>query len=427
MNKENLGPFRIFTNSRYTLYFSGQLVSFCGTWMQQVALAWYTYEITKSPFWLAVVGVSAQLPSLIVMPVAGVLADRMNRHKIIITTQILAMIQAAVLAYLTLTNQVAVPHLILLGVVAGIINSFDMPARSAFVISLVDKEELAGAVAMNSSLLNVTRLIGPAIAGFIVAAWGAGICFLANAISYVAVIGALLLIRGDFRPKPKENRGVVHELKEGLAYTWNSDSLRPILLLVSIFGLGASAYMLLLPVFVKQIGGNANTLGYLMSASAAGSLAGTLTLAARKTVHGLGRWVMVSSFIFAFLLVGFSFITSFWPAMIVITFIGATMMLMMAACSTILQSTVDEDKRGRVMSLFAMSFMGTAPLGGMISGAVADHFGFHATVMGCGVYCLLTALFFASRIPCQKAPEVVEETEESEETEGKARDKVLVS
>lgn len=395
MKNENLGPFRIFANSRYSLYFGGQLVSFVGTWMQQVALAWYTYELTKSPFLLAVVGVSAQLPSLLIMPFAGVLADRLNRHKIIITTQVLAMVQASVLAYLTLTHQVAVPHLIILGICAGIINSFDMPSRSAFVINLVSKDELPAAVAMNSSLMNVTRLIGPALAGFIVAAWGAGICFLLNALSYFAVIIALLLIRGDFRPKPKEKRGVIEELKEGLAYTYRTKPLRSVLLLVSVLGLGASAYMLLLPVFVKQIGGEAQTLGYLMAASAAGSLTGTLTLASLKSTKGLGKWVVGSSFLFALALIGFSFIKSFWPAVFAIAFIGATMMLMMAVCSTILQSEVEEDKRGRVMSLFAMSFMGTAPLGGMISGYVADHIGFHATVMGCGVYCLIVAALFA--------------------------------
>ncbi|MBX9669966.1 MAG: MFS transporter [Candidatus Obscuribacterales bacterium] len=400
MQTDNLGPFRIFGNARYSLYFAGQLISFVGTWMQQVALAWYTYEITKSAFLLAVVGVSTQLPALLVMPIAGVLADRLNRHKIIITTQILAMVQATVLTYLTLTNQVQVPHLILLGIIAGIINSFDMPARSAFVISLVEKKDLPAAVAMNSSLLNITRLIGPALAGFIVAAFGAGICFLLNAVSYVAVIVALLLIKGNFRAKPKSSSlGVLGELKEGLSYTWSTSPIRAVLLLVCIFGIGAASYILLLPVFVKQIGGDANTLGYLMSASAAGSLVGTLTLASRKSVLGLGKWVVASAILFSLALIGFSFINSFWPAIVGLSFIGAMMMLMMASCSTILQSVVEEDKRGRVMSFFAMSFMGTAPLGGMVSGYVANHFGFQTTVMGCGVYCLTIALIFSSLMP----------------------------
>ncbi len=399
MDSVKYRPFAIFANTNYSLYFGGQLVSLVGTWMQQVALAWYTYELTKSPFLLAVVGVSSQLPSLVVMPIAGVFADRVNRHKIIITTQILAMLQASLLTYLTLTHQVQVSHLILLGVFAGLINSFDMPARSAFAINLVDKEELASAVAMNSSLMNITRLIGPALAGFIVGAWGAGICFLLNAASYVAVICALLMIRGNFTPKSKEKRGVFDELKDGLKYTWNTSPIRAVLLLVCIVGLGASGYMLLLPMFVKQIGGDANTLGYLMSASAAGSLVGTLTLAARKSVLGLGKWVAVSSILFSIGMIIFSTLTSFWPAIVVIMFIGATMMLMMAACSTILQSIVEEDKRGRVMALFAMSFMGAAPFGGMISGAVADRFGFHATVMGCGIYCLTVSLIFAFLMP----------------------------
>jgi MFS family permease len=423
MNKENLGPFRIFANTNYSLYFGGQLVSFVGTWMQQVALAWYTYELTRSPFLLAVVGVSAQLPSLIVMPFAGVMADRMNRHKIIVTTQTLAMIQASILAYLTLTQQVAVPHLIALGVFAGIINSFDMPARSAFVINLVSKDDLPAAVAMNSSLMNITRLIGPAMAGFIVAAWGAGICFLLNGASYVAVILALFLIRGNFHPKPKAKKGMFDELKEGLAYTYQIEPLRYVLMLVLTFGLGASAYILLLPMFVKQIGGEAQTLGYLMSASAAGSLAGTLLLASRKSVKGLGKWVVIASFLFSLALIGFSQIDSFWPAVFAIAFIGATMMLMMAACSTILQSVVDEDKRGRVMSLFAMSFMGTAPFGGMIAGWIADHYGFQKTVMGCGIYCLLTIAFFACKFMSrpEEPPEqpVEQEANESDSAPGR--------
>lgn len=374
-------------------------MSLVGTWMQQVALAWFTYELTKSPFWLAVVGVSAQLPSLLVMPIAGVFADRVNRHKIIITTQILAMVQASLLTYLTLTAQVQVSHLILLGIFAGVINSFDMPARSAFSINLVSREDLASAVAMNSSLMNITRLIGPALAGFIVGAWGAGICFLLNAASYVAVIIALLMIRGDFHVNEKEKGGIFDELKDGLSYAWRTAPIRAILLLVSTIGLGASGYMLLMPMFVKQIGGGAHTLGYLMSASAAGSLAGTLTLASRKSVDGLGRWVVISSILFSLTMIGFSFINSFWPAIGAVSFIGATMMLMMAACSTILQSVVEEDKRGRVMALFAMSFMGAAPFGGLISGAVADHFGFQITVMGCGIYSLTVALVFAYLIP----------------------------
>lgn len=425
MNKENLGPFKIFANYRYTLYFGGQLVSFVGTWMQQVALAWFTYELTGSPFLLAVVGVSAQLPALVAMPIAGVAADRMNRHKIIIATQVLAMAQAFTLAYLTLTNQVEVWHLVALGVFVGLVNSFDMPARSAFVINLVDRDELHSAVAMNSSLLNITRLIGPALAGFIIGAWGAGMCFLANAFTYIAVIIALLLIRGDFRPKETEKRAVIDELKEGFAYVYRTVPIRSVLLLVCVLGLGASAYMLLLPVFVKQIGGDAKTLGYLMSASAAGSLAGTLTLAARKSAVGLVSWVVVAALLFACAVIGFAFVRSFWPAIGVISIIGATMMLMMAACSTILQSVVDEDKRGRVMSLFAMSFMGAAPLGGVLGGAVADRFGFHTTVLGCGIYCLFVASLFA--LGAHKVQAAVEDVYKKNGLEKTPRERPVVS
>ena len=394
-------PFRVFSNRDYSLYFGGQLVSQVGTWMQQIALSWLTYKLTGSALMLAIVGVSGQLPALLVMPLAGVLSDRFNRHRIIVLTQVCAMAQASGLAFLTLSHRLQIWHLIALGIVMGVINAFDMPVRSAFVVSMVKrKQDLPAAIAMNSSLMNVSRLLGPAIAGFVVAALGEGMCFAINAASYVAVIVALLFIRGNFDPTPRTQRGsVLAELKDGLLYAARTTPIRAPILLLAIFGFGGMAYAMLLPVFVKSIAGNANTLGYLSSASAFGSVLGTAFLATRKSVIGLGRLALASSFIYAAALFVFGFANSLWFALPALSVLGAAMMLQMGCCNTILQSVVEEDKRGRVMSLFTMAFMATVPLGSLAGGAIASRFGFHAMVFACSGYCFLVALLFAHHMP----------------------------
>ncbi len=410
--KEKSGIFAIFKNKNYALYFGGQFISLVGTWMQMVALSWFTYTLTNSPLMLAIVGASSQLPSLVVMPFAGVFADRLDRKKVIVVVQVLAMLQASLLAFLTITNQVQVWHLISLGVFAGVINAFDMPTRSAFVFDLVDKkEDLPAAIAMNSTLMNVTRLIGPALAGFIVAALGTGMCFLINAASYIAVILALLLIKHKTKSDPEvrsedasasvsaKDPSIIRELKAGLDYVAKTRSVRQLIVHLGIFGIGGMAYAMLLPVFVHKIGGDSNTLGYLMSGSAIGSLCATILLASRKTVVGLGRWITISSFAYSILLIGFSFVSSFWPAMILLAAIGACMMLQMASINTILQTIVDEDKRGRVMSLFTMAFMGAAPIGSLGAGALADKIGLSNTILGCGIYCLIVSIMFYRALP----------------------------
>lgn len=396
--------FSVFSHRRYSLYFGGQLVSLIGTWMQQVALSWLVFSVTKSPFWLAVVGVAGQLPSLLIMPFAGVFADRFNRHKIILATQLLMMVQAGALALLTLTHNVHVSYLFALSLFGGVLNAFDLPTRSAFVVGLVEnKEDLPQAIAMNSTLMNVTRLIGPALAGFIVAAAGEGFCFLLNALSYIAVIGALLMIKGNFEPEKRERNGLISELKEGLSYTWNTLPVRALILLLGAMGMGGMAYALLLPVFVKHIGGDANTLGYLMSASATGSLVGTVMLAKRGKVVGLGRWIVIAAYLFAGSLFALSFAHNFVFAVVALFFVGASMMVLMSASSTILQSIIDENKRGRVMSFFTMAFMGTAPIGSLICGTIADRIGFNATILGCSIYCLLIAIVFSVKMPMLRA------------------------
>lgn len=394
-------PFRVFANRDYSLYFGGQLVSQVGTWMQQIALSWLTYRMTGSALMLALVGVSSQLPALVVMPLAGVVSDRFNRHRIIVLTQACAMLQAGVLAALTLSHRLQVWHLIALGIAMGVINAFDMPVRSAFVVGMVKRrEDLPATIAMNSSLMNLSRLLGPAVAGFVVASLGEGICFAINAGSYIAVITALLLIRGNFAPAPNARRtGVFHELREGLQYAARTTPIRAPIMLLALFGFGGMAYAMLLPVFVKSIGGNANTLGYLSSASAAGSVLGTAYLATRKSVPGLGRLALIASFVYAGALFVFGFANSLWFALPVLVVLGAAMMLQMGSLNTILQSVVEEDKRGRVMSLFTMAFMATVPLGSLVAGAIATRFGFHVVLFACSAWCLLVVLAFTHQMP----------------------------
>jgi MFS family permease len=395
-------PFRVFASRNYALYFGGQLVSQVGTWMQQIALSWLTYKLTNSPLMLAVVGVSAQLPALVVMPFAGVYSDRLNRHRILLATQAAALVQASVLAALTLGGYLQVWHLVALGLAMGVITAFDMPVRSAFVASLVARrEDLPAAIAMNSSLMNVSRLLGPALAGFLVAAFGEGMCFAINAASFVAVLLALLLIRGDFAPRPRaQERGVIEELTEGLRYAASITPIRAPILLLALFGFGGMAYATLLPVFVKDIlGGDANTLGYLSSASAAGSVLGTAVVATRKSVLGMGRLAIAACFAYAAFLFVFAFAGTLATALPVLVVLGAAMMLQLGCCNTILQSVVEEDKRGRVMSLFTMSFMATVPLGALAAGAIASHFGFRAMLFTCGSWVLLVALAFAWQMP----------------------------
>jgi predicted MFS family arabinose efflux permease len=253
---------------------------------------------------------------------------------------------------------------------------------------------------MNSSLMNLSRLLGPALAGFVVAALGEGMCFLLNAASYIAVITALMFIHGTFDPqKKRENSGVLSELADGLKYAMKTTPIRSTILLLAIFGFGGMAYAMLLPVFVKEIGGDATTLGYLSSASAFGSVIGTAILATSKGVPGMGRWIVISSFVYSAALFAFAFTHSFWITLAILAVLGAAMMLQMGCCNTILQSVVDEDKRGRVMSFFTMAFMGTIPLGSLVAGNIANHFGFHTMVFCCAVYCLIVSIILTIQLP----------------------------
>ncbi len=364
--------------------------------MQMIAMSWLVYRITGSAFLLGIVGFASQLPIFLLAPFTGVLVDRYNRQKILIITQSLSMFQAFVLATLVLTNTVTVWAIIILSVFLGLINSIDMPARQTFVIDMVERrEDLSNAIALNSSLFNGARLIGPAIGGILIAAVGEGICFAINGISFLAVIFCLLAMR--LRPpkiEVKESR-IVSGLKEGFSYAFGSAPIRYLILLTVLISLVGMPYTVLMPVFAAEIlHGDANTLGFLMAASGVGALAGTLYLAARKNVMGLGRLVGIASGIFGAGLILFSLSHLLALSLVLMILTGFGMIVQIASSNTILQTVVDDDKRGRVMSIFVMAFIGMAPFGSLLAGGAATGIGAPNTLMIGGACCIVASIFF---------------------------------
>jgi MFS family permease len=369
--------------------------------MQQIALGWLVYRLTDSAFLLGVVSFSSQIPTFLLASFAGVLADRYNKHKIIIITQVLAMIQALTLSILTLTETVQIWHIISLAVFIGIINAFDMPTRQTFIIDLVeDKNDLPNAIALNSSMFNAARLIGPTVAGILISLFGEGICFLINAVSYLAVLSALFSMRITPKSNEVKRENVLEGLKEGIKYAYNFIPIRTLLILIGIANLAGMPYTVLMPVFAKDIlHGDANTLGYLLGAVGIGAFTGAIYLASRKTVIGLGKWISIAGIIFSFGLILFSFSTSLLFSLPLMVFAGFGMMMTMASSNTLIHTIVDDDKRGRIMSLYVMAFMGTAPLGSLIAGSIADNIGAPNTILLSGITCLFSAIWFAKQLP----------------------------
>ncbi|HSD64279.1 MAG TPA: MFS transporter [Ignavibacteriaceae bacterium] len=385
----------------YRLFFGGQAISLIGTWMQQIALGWLVYRLTDSAFLLGLVGFATQIPTFLIATFAGVIADKYDNHKIIITTQSLAMIQAFLLAYLTLTHQITIWHIISLCILIGIINAFDMPTRQRFVIEMVeDKNDLPNAIALNSSMFNSARLIGPTIAGFLISSVGEGMCFLLNAISYLAVIGALLAMKLKRKETIQKNGKVLRELKEGIKYAYNFKPIRAFLILIAVASFAGMPYTILMPVVARDIlHGNANTLGFLMAAIGSGAVGGALYLASRRTVIGLGKWVFYASSIFGFSLILFSFSRTIPLSIFLLLFTGFGMMVQMASCNTLLQTIVDDDKRGRVMSLYITSFVGAAPFGSLIAGGLAGTIGTPGTILLSGLIIVFAAFIFRTILP----------------------------
>jgi len=391
---------RALKHRNFQLFFGGQLISVTGTWMQTVAQSWLVYRLTGSSLLLGTVGFASQIPVFLVAPLGGRLADRHNRQRIVIGTQTASMVLAFLLAALTLSRTVQVWHILVLATSLGVANAFDIPARQAFLVEMVGKDDLMNAIALNSSMFNGARIVGPAIAGILVAMIGEGWCFFANGVSYVAVIAGLMMMRVR-RPVRKPPSGSpLTQVLEGFRFVGHTHPIRAILLLLGLTSLVGMPYTVLMPVFADRIlHGGARGLGILMSATGVGALLAALTLASRTGVRGLGRLVAYSCGGFGAALVLFAFSRSFWLSTAVLVPVGFCMMLQMASSNTLIQTMVPDHLRGRVMSVYSMMFMGMAPFGALMGGALADRLGAPLTVAAGAVACMGGAAWFGWNLP----------------------------
>jgi MFS family permease len=392
---------RAFYYRNYRLFFGGQGVSLIGTWMQQIAMSWLVYRLTDSAFYLGLIGFTGQAPIFFLTSFAGVFIDRIHRRNLLIITQTLATVQASLLAFLTLSGHIQVWHLVLLSLFLGCINAFDIPTRQSFVVEMVeDKKDLGNAIALNSFMFNGARLVGPSIAGLVVSAIGEGPCFLINAISFLAIIVTLLAMRIPNRMSETKPSTLFYGLKEGYRYALGFPPIRYVLFLLAITSLVGMPYMVLMPIFARDIlHGGPHTLGFLMGASGVGALVGALYLASRKSLLGLGKLIVIASSTFGAGLIVFSFSRSYPFSLFILLFTGFGMIVEMASSNTIIQTIVDEDKRGRVMSLYAMAFGGTAPFGSIMAGILASRIGAPNTLIISGTICIIGSLLFLKKLP----------------------------
>jgi MFS family permease len=394
-----------FKSRNYRLFFGGQGISLIGTWMTLISTIWLVYHLSHSALLLGIVGFCNQVPAFILAPFGGVLGDRLNRHRTLIVTQTLAMMQSLALATLTLTGTIQIWHIILLCLFQGVINAIDAPTRQAFVVEMIEsKADLPNAIALNSSMFNGARLVGPAIAGFLIAAVGAGYCFLIDGLSYIAVITALLLMRLKPRSLPSEGDAsladLLQRLREGFSYAFHFVPIRSILLLLALVSFMGMPYMILLPIFATQIlQGGPDTLGVLTAASGLGALAAGTYLSLRRKILGLGRLIAIAPAIMGTGLLLFSMSRVLWLSTLLLVMVGFGFLLQAASSNTIIQTLVDEDKRGRVLSLYIMSLMGTVPLGNLFSGSLASVIGAPMTIAIGGSVCILGSIVFTRQLP----------------------------
>ncbi len=392
---------RSFAHRNYRLFFFGQGVSLLGTWMQQTAATWLVYRLTDSPLLLGVTNFAGQFPVLILSPFAGVLGDRWNRRRILLCTQTLAMVQAFALFCLMISGTIEVWQVIGLSFVLGCINAFEMPTRQAFVTEMVDaREDLSNAIALNSSLVNVARLVGPSVAGILIGYAGEATCFFLNGLSFLAVIVALWQMRIRPQVRNRSPGSVWHGLQEGFVYAFGFAPVRAVLLLVGLMGLAGMPYMVLIPVFAQEfLHGGPKTYGFMVGAAGVGALAGSLYLAARTSVLGLGRLLALTPMTFGLGAIAFSFSRLTWLSMACLVLTGFSMMVQIAAGNTILQTIVDEEKRGRVMSFFAVAVLGMMPLGSLVVGSLAQWIDSPNTLRLGASVCIVGGLLFARQLP----------------------------
>ena len=391
---------RALRHRNFRLFFGGQSISLIGTWMTRIATAWLVYRLTKSSLLLGTVSFAGQIPTFLLAPFAGVLVDRMDRRKVLIWTQVLAMVQSLALAALTLNKVINIHEVLALSVFQGVINAFDMPGRQAFMVVMVkDRGDLSNAIAINSSMVNLARLVGPSLAGLVIAATNEGWCFLIDGISYIAVILSLLMMQVPADAVKRAAASMLDQLKEGWTYVSNFAPIRTILLLFALISLMGMPFVVLMPVFAAQVlHGGAHTLGFLMGALGVGALISALSLVVRKSVRGLLKMIPVAATVFGIGLVGFGFSNLQWLSLLLMLVIGFGMMQGMTASNTIIQTLVPEDKRGRVMSYYTVAFVGMAPFGSLMAGGLAHAIGAPRTVMLSGIACIAGSLWFWSRL-----------------------------
>ena len=416
---------RALRHRNYRLFFTGQIISLCGTFLTQVAMVWLVYSLTNSGRILGFTAFCGQIPAFLLGPFAGVWVDRWDRRRLIVITQCLAMLQsfslAALVFFFSGRTYIVVPGLIGLAFSQGLINAFDMPGRQAFLVEMVEsREDLANAIALNSTMVHAARLIGPALAGFLIHYVGAVICFSLDGVSYIAVIAALLAMRLRPAAAKRRRRSVFHELHEGIKYVWEFTPIRSLLLLMSILSLtGMPAFSVLMPIFAKGLTGatgggakplagpgdrGAETLGLLLASSAAGALIGAIYLASRKSVVGLGRLIAIAAALFGAMLVLFTFSHHLWLSLLIVPVAGCAMLINFASSNTVMQTLTEDEKRGRVMSFFTMAFVGMTPWGNLLAGVASDAFGggfpgAARTLQIAGGISLLAALSFALKLP----------------------------
>ena len=394
--------FRSLKYKNFRLFVEGQSLSLIGTWLQMVALTWLVYKLTNSALMLGIVGFAGQLPVFIIGPFAGVLADRWNRHKMLLITQSLALAQALVLTILVFLNVIQVWQIITLSVILGIINAIDMPIRQAFVFDMIEdhKEDVGNAIALNSSMVNVARLGGPAIAGILIATAGEGWCFLLNSISFIAVIISLLKMDIKSKPKPVKEFKIFDELKEGFNYSFNFEPIKILIFLLAVVSLVSSSVTLLAPVFAKKyLHGGADIYGFLIGAYGFGALLGAVYLLNKKNILGLGNLIAVAVATFGVGIILFSISRTFVFSIIMMLLAGTGMMLHIASTNTLLQTISEENKRGRVMSFYGMAFRGMSPFGSLIAGSLGSSIGAPTTLAISGVVCLAGAVIFRFKLP----------------------------
>ncbi len=392
---------RALRHRNFRLFFGGQSISLIGTWMTRIATAWLVYRLTGSAWLLGIVGFCGQIPTFLLAPFAGVWVDRLNRRHVLVVTQTLAMVQSLVLAALTLTHVVTITEILWLSIFQGMINAFDMPGRQAFMVQMIeDRQDLGNAIALNSSMVNMARLVGPSLAGLVIAGFGEGYCFLIDGISYIAVIISLLLMRLPKFVAASKIVPMLDQLKEGWAYVSQFSPVRTILLLFAVVSLMGMPFTVLMPIFAaKVLHGGPHTLGFLMGAVGTGALIAAISLAMRKSVLGLGRVIAISAAIFGVGLIAFGTSHWLWLSLLLMLITGYGMMQGMAASNTIIQTIVPEDKRGRVMSYYTMAFVGMAPFGSLLAGGLAHWVGAPVTLMITGAFCIAGAGWFATQLP----------------------------